>query len=213
MGIALIPVALLASGLILAPAVVQLRRVRWIPAAAAGVLLLAIGTGVVIGQSNTALSAVAKRFSATQDFRTELWRDGSFATEQSWPMGRGLGGAQPALIAAERLEVLDESMPNRVHNDYLELALEGGIVALGLLLAAATILFLAAWRAWRERAQDRSQTGFGIAVLVIVALHSLVDYPLRSMALACLAGMGAGLLFAPPRNIRAAAPEEGQAAS
>jgi O-antigen ligase len=111
-----------------------------------------------------------------------------------------MGGAANALIAAERLEILDPSVPNRVHNDYLEFALEGGILAVAVMLALAALLAAAAWRSWRERPEYRQQTALGIAILVMVGLHSLVDYPLRSMALACLAGVGAGLLTAPSRR-------------
>ena len=45
----------------------------------------------------------------------------------------------------------------------------------------------------------QGSTALGIAVMAIVAAHSLVDYPLRSMALACLVGSGAGLLIRTPR--------------
>jgi O-antigen ligase len=133
--------------------------------------------------------------------RSELWRDAWFAIQQNWPVGVGVGGAQPALIAAERLEVLDPSLPNRVHNDYLELALEGGLPALLLLAAIAGMLSYAAWRRWRERPDQRHFTAFAGIVLVVVAAHSFVDYPLRSMALACLVGTGAGLLIGTPRRL------------
>ena len=125
---------------------------------------------------------------------------------QAWPFGVGVGGAQPALIAAERLEVLDPFVPNRVHNDYLELALEGGVFALALLAAIAATLVAAACRSWLARPQERHLTLLGIVILLVAALHSFVDYPLRSMALACLIGTGAGLLMSAPRRSAAEEP-------
>ena len=148
---------------------------------------------------NSALASVAERFALADDARREMWRDAWFATTQAWPFGVGMGGAQPAMISAERLEVLDPLLPNRVHNDYLELALEGGLAAMLLLAVIALVLTVAAWRSWRKRPSDRHLTALGIVILMVAAAHSVVDYPLRSMALACLIGTGAGLLMSTPR--------------
>ncbi len=56
-----------------------------------------------------------------------------------------------------------------------------------------------ALRAWRKRPEDRPQVLFGLAALLVIGIHSLVDYPLRSMALACFAALAAGMLATPPR--------------
>jgi exopolysaccharide production protein ExoQ len=204
-GIALLPVALLGAWAILYPALARLGRLRLVPALLA--LLAVPAIGLIAWQSgNRALGTVAERFVFSGDPRLDLWRDGLFAIKQAWPFGVGLGGAQPALIAAERLEVLDPYVPNRVHNDYLELALEGGLPALAILAVIGVILAFAVWRSWRERPQERHLTVLGIVILLVTALHSFVDYPLRSMALACLIGTGAGLLMSTPRRSAADEP-------
>ena len=204
-GIALLPVALVGAWAILFPALADKRRLRLVPA------LLALAAVPVIAflawqGGNRALGTVADRFVVSGDPRLDLWRDGWFAMNQAWPFGVGVGGAQPALIAAERLEVLDPFVPNRVHNDYLELALEGGVFALALLAAIAATLVAAACRSWLARPQERHLTLLGIVILLVAALHSFVDYPLRSMALACLIGTGAGLLMSAPRRSAAEEP-------
>jgi hypothetical protein len=43
---------------------------------------------------------------------------------------------------------------------------------------------------------------FAAASLAILALHSLVDYPFRSMALACLGAVSAGLLLSVDRRAK-----------
>ena len=48
--------------------------------------------------------------------------------------------------------------------------------------------------------QERAELYFAAATLVTVGLHSIVDYPLRSMALAALAGVATGFILAPSRN-------------
>jgi O-antigen ligase len=202
MGIALLPVTLLAIWLILRPALADLGAWRFLPPAAA--LAAAMLVLLAVQAGNTALVHVADRFDFAGDFRQELWRDGWFSMSHAWPFGIGMGGAEQALIAAERLEILDPAIPNRVHNDYLELALEGGAIGLALLAAVAAVLGRLAWRTWRDRPRERHLTACGLTMLLIVALHSFVDYPLRSMALACLIGTGAGLLVASPRQTPAA---------
>jgi uncharacterized protein YycO len=63
-----------------------------------------------------------------------------------------------------------------------------------MLVAAFIVCVALAVRAWRAAPGMRRQLIFGLGVLIIIALHSVVDYPLRSMALACLAGVAAGML-------------------
>jgi len=196
-GIALIPLALLGVWLILRPALADQRGWRWLPAGVAAAFAALIVLGLLA--RNQALLGVTSRFDFTGEFRMELWRDAWFAMARAWPFGVGLGGVQPALIAAERLEVLDPLLPNRVHNDYLELALEAGVVGIAILLAIVATLGVSAWRTWRRQPAQRHLTACGLTMLAVAAAHSFVDYPLRSMALACLIGTGAGLLVATPR--------------
>jgi len=205
-GIALLGPVLLGVWLILRPALADLGRWRLVPVVAATLAIVLIA-GWALQGGNTALGAIAERFAFADDARRELWRDGWFATTQAWPSGIGLGGAQSAMIAAERLEVLAPPLPNRVHNDYLELALEGGVLALALLAAIGLVLVRAAWSSWRERPAERALTVLGAIILLVAAAHSFVDYPLRSMAMACLIGTGAGLLMRTPR--RSASDETG----
>lgn len=204
-GIALLPLVLVGVWIVLRPALPgHGRRRLFVPLAAlAAAPLVALAA---LASGNTALGTVAERFVFADDARREMWRDAAFATAQAWPFGVGMGGAQPAMIAAERLEVLAPTLPNRAHNDYLELALEGGLPALAVLALIGLLLARAAWRSWRDRPFDRHLTACGVIILLVTALHSFVDYPLRSMALACLVGTGAGLLMGIPRQKGAAEP-------
>ncbi len=203
-GIALIPLALLAEALLLAP------LFRFKTAIAPGKLLagglvlavLLVSGGLALKQ-NAVLAGVIARFDFTGELRPELWRDSVYAIGQHFPFGSGMGNFVSTLLAAERLEVVRENMPNRAHNDFLELAVEGGIFGLLLLAAIAGVLFRAAFRSLRG--SDKEGRGlyiFALASLLLLALHSLVDYPFRSMALASVAAACAGLILAPPHRVR-----------
>ena len=149
------------------------------------------------------IARIVTRFSLAKEGRWDLWVDASYVLHQVWPVGAGIGTIAPVLQAAERLEALDANLPNRVHNDWFEWAIEAG--APGILALALVLLVLAtmAYRAFRKSAQPntgaelRSQTIFACGTLLILALHSIVDYPLRTMSLAMLAALAAGFLIFP----------------
>ena len=159
---------------------------------------LAVGAAIVIAivalSKESALVRVAERFTDFGESRSNVWKDTWFALGQYWPVGFGMGGFEPAMLPAERLEFLDVARPNRAHNDFLEIGLEAGLLGYIMIAAAVTTCIAMACRAWREDSEARGQVVFALAVLVIVAFHSVVDYPLRSMAVACLAGVAGGLL-------------------
>ena len=150
--------------------------------------------------NNTQVLRVAERFAATSDTRFALWRDGFDAMRAFWPTGSGVGTFSSAIQSFERARHLDPFFPNRAHNDYLEFIIEAGILAPAILVLGTIALSICARRAWRLSPQDHVLQLFALGSLAIIALHSLVDYPLRNMTIACLAGVAAGLLTATPRG-------------
>lgn len=160
-------------------------------------------------RNNRTVAAVLDRFTLEGEFRPELWRDAAYALAQYWPAGSGQGTFVPVMIAAERLEVVDPTVPNRAHNDFLELAIEGGLPGVLVAFAIAALLLRAVWHSLhRTSGEARVQTLFAVSSLCLLMLHSLVDYPLRSMALAGLAAATAGMLF--PARTRRPGSEESQ---
>ncbi len=162
-----------------------------------------------------AVQRVALRFSEDGANRSALWADTRKAIALHWPAGGGVGSFQPVFIAAETLDNVDTTMPVRAHNDWLELTLENGVAG-WVVMSAITILL--AWQAFISARRlppgrlsgpsERAQLLFGVTTLVMLALHSLVDYPIRSMSLACLAGVAAAMLFTRPDLPRAQAVNE-----
>lgn len=206
-GLVLLPLVLIAQFVILQSRRKQLWHslFRWV---AGAIALTAIALTAL--HENRAVAATMARFTLEGEFRPELWRDALFALGRYWPIGAGQGTFVPVMIAAERLEVVDPTIPNRAHNDFLELAIEGGAPALLVLLAIGAILLRAAWQALRQQSGDgRVQALFAAPALGLLAIHSLVDYPFRSMTLSTLAAAAAGMLFSP--QARRSGLEEAQA--
>jgi O-antigen ligase len=159
---------------------------------------VALAGAAWLARGSAAAERIASRLEQSDDPRPDLWTDTAYAIAQHWPFGSGFGTFPSVFVAAERLEVVDPSRPNRAHNDYLELTLEAGLP--GLVMLA----ILAAYLAWRLFAALRAERGsearatlvFAGSALGLLALHSIVDYPLRSMALAAIAGLAAGIILA-----------------
>jgi len=168
-----------------------------------GAIAVAIGIGAVLllYRHNNRAAHVIDRFVFSHDPRENIWADTVFAISQYWPFGTGIGSFKPIFIANERLEFVDIFYPTSAHNDYLELALEGGLIGLVLLAAISFFIALMMYRSLLTRSlEGKAQTVFATTALIIIASHSVVDYPLRSMAIACIAGAAVGLLSAVPRD-------------
>ena len=202
MGIMLLPIPLAASIWILRPwLAINPRKIAF------GLLAFVAlaGLGVLVARGNPVLEAVAARFDFSEELRPQLWRDGFYVAQKYFPFGVGMGDFVPALVADERLDAIWPSLPNRAHNDFLELACEAGAVGLLALSAISWTLAQAFWTRLRaDRGRSAAMTVFAGASLAIFSLHSLVDYPFRSMALACLGAVCAGLLLSPRHSGEAA---------
>jgi O-antigen ligase len=114
------------------------------------------------------------------------------------PLGGGLGTFVPLFEQGVDTSLLREEYINSAHNDYVQLWLEGGI------LAALAILAVLVWwvlqflhcivsRPARSGSRRRRGLAASLAMLVII-LHSVVDYPLRTPALLALFALMAGVL-------------------
>ena len=159
---------------------------------------------------NNRIARVMQRFDARDDARIPLWQDAWDAMVAYWPTGSGIGTFTNAFQPFESLSNLDGAFVNRAHNDYMEFIMEGGVFALALLVIGAIWLLLVARKAWHASPQDRALQLFAHGTLAVIALHSIVDYPLRNMAIACLAGTAAGMLSRTPSQRPALSRRDGR---
>lgn len=177
MGLAVLPVALIAALLIMFP----ISRANVRRNIALGLVGL-VAAGAAALQSS-GVQAVLQRFAGTE-IRLEYWADTALAIEAFWPLGSGFGTFQDVFQAFENLNSVNPAFPFNAHNDYLEMALEGGAPALALL----ALFFV--WLALRTkslaapaREERRPLIGVALAAILVLLLHSIVDYPLRTFTL------------------------------
>jgi O-antigen ligase len=166
----------------------------------------------VIFSLQFALYRIIDRFGAdsvTGD-RIAIVRNTIAAARTYMPFGSGLGTFVPVYQMFEKPSDIGVAYINHAHNDVLELWLEAGIP--GLLLMAVYVVWLvrrmaAVWRGdcpYPIPSFDLSVIRAGSIVLLLLPAHSLVDYPLRTYAMAAIAAFCTALLIqpAPDRNAR-----------
>lgn len=109
------------------------------------------------------------------------------------PVGSGIGTFQ-ALYPRFESRPVEQTYINHAHDDYLEVAVEAGLPGLALIL-----LFLGWWGAsvvamLRTPAADAMARAGAITSGLVLA-HSLVDFPLRTSAIAALFAASLGLML------------------
>ncbi len=154
--------------------------------------LVAVGAGVLVTAAPGRIGDALERFEAKDDPRRFIWDDATYSVERYWPAGAGMGTFDEIYQVDESLENLTKRRAGRVHNDYIELAIEAGVPGLAL---AALWAVLLGWLTWRARSASlRWAAWSGSAFLLAIALQSVTDYPLRNQTILALAGFALLLL-------------------
>lgn len=98
-----------------------------------------------------------------------------------FPSGGGAGSFDPLFRIREPLALLKPTYFNQAHNDFLDVMLSFGLPGLLLLLAALAWWVWASIEAWHNLANQHSMLPpLGSAVLLLVAIASIFDYPART---------------------------------
>ena len=136
-----------------------------------------------------------------QDARVQILPTVFTMIADAMPWGTGLGTFEQVYRLYELDALLMPTYMNHAHNDWLELALTAGLPGIALLLGAVICYVLALYRALVPSAAARSGIDLvraGLLVLLVLALASLTDYPLRTPSLACLAAAVIALVWSRP---------------
>ncbi|HLL32026.1 MAG TPA: O-antigen ligase family protein [Allosphingosinicella sp.] len=121
--------------------------------------------------------------------------------KDSFPLGTGLGTFSSVYRRYEDPNRVTRQFANHAHNDYLEVVLELGLA--GVLLVLGFLFWWArrSYQAWTRDYQGAALARAGSAMIGLVLAHSIVDYPLRTAAIAAIFAMGCALMVpATPRR-------------
>lgn len=192
MGLLMLPIAVLAAALLLAPRK-YLRRLRPRDAAIGAAVLAGLAA---VGASSGVVARLLDRFGGDPDARFKFWPDVIQAIGQYQPVGSGLGSFIKIFQRHESITTLDFTYVFHAHNDVMEIVLEAGWAGAALILFGVLLWLVASWRTLRPAAWG-AVTSLHLACVLSIAMlaaHSLVDYPLRTLGLACVLAFLAGCL-------------------
>lgn len=185
-----------AFSLLLLPFGWRLRRII-IPLAA---LAFVVSVGVLATSWISSTAPVSVETDSLYS-RGQIWAQTLRAVAASFPLGTGLGTLTGIYAMQENPAAVTVAWVNHVHNDYLELLLELGVPGLLLMLAFLGWFVLQTIRVWKSPFATLFGKAATIAAAAMLA-HSLVDYPLRTTALAVLFGACLGMMAQSPRQSR-----------
>ena len=145
---------------------------------------------------------------ASADSRISFTRNTIAAAKAYMPFGAGVGTFTVVYPQFPKVgdEVID-TYANRAHNDVLELWLEGGLLFIGIAIAFLATIALHARRVWpgsrtpsggRTDAADAALARASLIVIVLLLVHSSVDYPLRTGAMMSVLAFACATLVAAP---------------
>jgi len=192
-GVILLVIALAGAFALAAPKLRGARLGLGLMAAVGLVILVALALGRVPALARFAEGGSDPRFTASPTVFA--------AVRAYWPVGSGVGSFIPIYQTFEPIRLVDPTIFNHAHDDFLEAALESGLAAVLILaafLAWYATRFVAAWKkAATPGASALARAGS--LVIAMILLHSTVDYPLRTVAMASLFAFACALLVpAPP---------------
>ncbi|MES2147989.1 MAG: O-antigen ligase family protein [Pseudomonadota bacterium] len=156
-------------------------------------LLLLVGGVAVLNFTAIGGSSIGAEAAGSVQSRQEILATTTKAMRAYMPLGSGLGTFRPVFDSFEDPDRVTPTYSSHAHNDYAELALELGLPGVFLLLLFFYWWGKAAMDSWRS---PESQPYVRAAVIASGAIlaHSMVDYPLRTAAIASLFAMSLAFL-------------------
>lgn len=144
-------------------------------------------------------------FDKADELRIMVWPSIAEAAFKYFPIGSGFGTFEEVYKVFEPQDLLSLTYLNHAHNDWLEMFMSGGLVALLFMMVcvfgwaqAARTLF---WHTG-ERTTKILYGRLGVVVTFLLGLASFADYPLRTPSLSLFFAISVGwMVHGVRRNI------------
>lgn len=176
--------------------------------AVVAIAVIAVSTSPVL--DGLGVTGAADNPTSRQNMWTYTWN----AIDDYWPVGSGIGSYQSVIPLFEDPDLVTSRYIATAHNEYLQILMETGVFGLIVLLTALGWL---SWRTkvvWLDGVATSSENFQKMALVGILAcsLHSIVDYPARTPAIAALLALYVGIVALPKieqlRSEKAKEPED-----
>lgn len=142
-----------------------------------------------------AWDGLAKRLAQdpADDLRWQFLQYSAAATREYLPWGSGAGTFKFAYAPFEPVQAMGSVFANQAHNDLLQLAIESGVPGLAVLVTFIALLVKTASRNFpighARPSADHALASVAAIVLWVPLIHSLVDYPLRTLGIGVVAAL------------------------
>lgn len=167
----------------------------WRFAALVAPAVLAIGAVTLVGLAANPSIEHAVQVKSGPDLRFALNPQVAKAGVGFAPFGSGVGSFATVYKIFEPIEEIGPAFVNHAHDDFIEVWLEAGVIGAGLMLAFLAWWVSGTWNILQDRRGHGAALAFaGSLVVGMLLIHSLVDYPLRTPALAVLFAFACGLI-------------------
>ena len=136
-----------------------------------------IGVAMTYGRA----AAVQRLFTedVTSDMRLRILQPVLDMIVRFAPIGSGFGTFDPVFRRFEPTDVLQFTYMNQVHNDYLQIALEAGVVGILLLIVGLAWFIVRSWKLWIN-GEGTGTALLGSAAIGLIMVASVTDYPART---------------------------------
>jgi O-antigen ligase len=159
-------------------------------------LIAALVLMVVMAQASMVGLLRLAQTDPVSDFRGTIAAVSFKAAQDQFPAGSGFGTFVPVYQLYETPETIVNPYINHAHNEWLEVAIEGGAPALILIVVFVLWLLYMLVQALRLAPHNASHAHIRAAGLatVLMLLHAVVDFPFRTDAILTLFGLCIGFL-------------------
>lgn len=140
-------------------------------------ILATVFTFVFLGRASAFADLLARDSFA--DLRWQLYPVLGDMLRTFWLFGSGFGSFEQVYRVFEPEELLMPPYVNQAHNDWVQLLIEGGVLAGALLVATLLWVAKAVWKLTSVRS-ERATALFWFGLFAIIGGASLIDYPLRA---------------------------------
>lgn len=118
-----------------------------------------------------------------EDIRTDFWAASFDLFFKYFPWGSGSGSFVEVYQIIEPSALLSPYYLNRAHNDWIETAVTFGLPGVAALIAVLIAFAIRCCRVWRCMDGSKRAVAFGrlaSAIIAMIAIASMSDYPLRT---------------------------------
>jgi len=166
--------------------------------AVAGAIALVAISAAVVGFGTVFDSVLEISLQSSELSRQAIWQRSGTLIDDHFMVGSGLGTFRHVYQLYEDPSLVGFKYVNNAHNDYLQVVIESGLIGLVAIVAGLILWAISTQAAWRAPTNGETtiKRAASLALLVVI-LHSIVDYPLRTPALATLSAVCLAILVTP----------------